>query len=126
VTNTNGSMKEEQPPNERDYQLTYLGAGAFVLGHVVAFFFHVLWPAVVALLGVTSDSWGLSLSAHLNFGIQTLALLFLLGAWIPYFRKFQRLGFDLKQVGFGLVLTGISLFVFYQWIRTMMVYMTGL
>jgi hypothetical protein len=100
-----------------------LGTVTFVLGHAVAFFFHVLWPAGIALLGVSGSSWGISISSGANVLLQTVSLLFLLGAWIFFLQKLRERRITMGRVGLGAVLSIISLFVVYQWSQTVIPYL---
>lgn len=112
-------------PDSLDGLLTILGTVTFILGHAVAFFFHVLWPAVIALLGVSGSSWGMSISTGTNALIQTVSLLFLLGAWVFFVQKLREHSVTTGRLGLGAVLSIISLFVVYQWSQTMLPYLEG-
>lgn len=108
-----------------DSRLTLIGTVTFLFGHAVAFFFHVLWPAAIALVSVSGRSWGISMSSGLNAGIQTLSLVFLIGAWVFFIRKIRNQSFTIGRLGLGAILATISLFVFYQWSLTMNLFLGG-
>lgn len=106
-----------------DGRLTILGTVTFILGHAVAFFFHVLWPAGIALLGVSGSSWGVSISSGANALIQTVSLLFLLGAWFFFVQKLREHSVTMERLILGTILSIISLFVVYQWSQTVIPYL---
>ena len=108
-----------------DGQFTLLGTIIFFLGHAVAFFFHMLWPAAVAVLGVSGGAWGFSMTVEYNVMLQSLSLIFLLGAWFVFLRKANDHDYTTRRIGLGTVLSLISLFVFYHWGQTMMLFLGG-
>lgn len=124
--NTTDNDSTGGTPNSMDGRLTILGTVTFILGHAVAFFFHVLWPAVIALLGVSNTSWGMSISSGTNALIQTMSLLFLLGAWVFFIQKLQKHSVTMGRIGLGTVLSIISLFVVYQWSQIIIPYLGGI
>lgn len=103
-----------------DESLTILGTVTFILGHAVAFFSHVLWPALVAMLGVSGQSIGLSIPPVVNVAVQSVALLFLVGAWFMYLQKIRLSGYSTRRLIVGFILTPISIFVVYQWTKTIL------
>lgn len=105
--------------------LTLLGTAVFFVGHAIAFFFHVVLPAGLAVLGISGLSMGFEISPEVDVLLQSTAFLLLLGAWFHYLRKFRTAGITACRLGLGALLSAISMFVIYRWLRTINLLMEG-
>lgn len=99
--------------------LALAGTVVFFLGHGVAFFVHVILPATLALVGSSSELEQFRLSPEVEIGLQGIALLVLLGAWVSYLRHRTGREWTLRRRGIGVFLALISLVVVYQLVRNL-------